>query len=144
MRLAIKLACWVNSSLVSPFSTLSMHLYMDGPVLTFYATQAFWTKSTKITHSSGVPESNLGILITYLAKVLLWPRLLFHKLSIDLLGPRYSFSGRFSRIIWLTNSIDFGFFFLVISFSILFFFFVLSYNLRRSNVTLSYAEDKSA
>ena len=57
VRLRTKLACWANSALASPFSILSMHLYMGKPVVTFCPTKTFWTKSTKIIHSSGVPES---------------------------------------------------------------------------------------
>ena len=59
---ANKLACLVNSTLASPFGTLSIHLYMGGPVVIFYPTNAFWTKFTKIIHSSGIPDSNLGII----------------------------------------------------------------------------------
>ena len=71
VQLPIKLAYLVNLTLVSPFSNYSMHLYMGGPIVTFFPTKDFWIKSTMIINSSGIPELNLGILIIYLPEVLL-------------------------------------------------------------------------
>ena len=42
---------------------------MSELVATFYPTMFLWTRSTKMIHSSGVPESNLEILITYIPEV---------------------------------------------------------------------------
>ena len=39
---------------------------MGGPVAPFYLAKVLWTKPTKIIHSAGEPESNLGILIMYI------------------------------------------------------------------------------
>ena len=72
-QLPTKSAYWVNLALASPFSALSTYLYMGGPVVIFYATNVFWTNSTKMLHFSAVPESNLEILITYvLSPGVLW------------------------------------------------------------------------
>ena len=70
VQLHTNLGCWRNSASASPFSALSIHLYMGGPVVTFCSSMIFWTMSTKMIHSSRVTEANLGILITYFPEVL--------------------------------------------------------------------------
>ena len=69
-----------------------MHLYMSGSVVIFYPTRLFWTKFTKMIHSSGVLESNLGILITYFPEALS-SGVLWHIWSIYSKASSLSFSG---------------------------------------------------
>ena len=64
-----KIACCRNLALASPLRTLSMNSYMGGPEVTFCPPRLFWTRSQKVNHSSGVPDSNIGILMTYLPEV---------------------------------------------------------------------------
>ena len=105
VQLPTKLACWVNLALLSPISIISILLYMSGPVVTFCPTKVFWTKSTKIIYFSGVPESNLGMLITYFPKIIS-PRVLWHVWSIYSHGSKSYFAERSRDIIGLTNSQD--------------------------------------
>ena len=45
VQLPTKLVYWRNSSLASPFRTLSLHLYMGEPVVTVCPTGLFWNSS---------------------------------------------------------------------------------------------------
>ena len=69
VQLPTTLACWRNTSLASPFSTLSMHLHMGWLVVTFCPARLFWTEFTKMIYSKGVLESNLAILILYFPEI---------------------------------------------------------------------------
>ena len=91
--LPVKLACWRNLALRSPFSNISILLYMGELVVTFWLTKTFWTKSKKMIHSSGVPKSNIKILITHFPELESF-RELWYIWSTYLLVSKFSISGR--------------------------------------------------
>ena len=79
-----------------------IHLYMGWPLVAFCPLRLFWTRSTKMIHSSGVPESNLGILIMYFPEVVS-PGVLWHVSSIYSKATISSFSSLAKGMIVLTN-----------------------------------------
>ena len=103
--------------------------------MTFSCTKTFWTKSTKIILNSGVPEANLGILITHFPEVLLlW--ILWYIWSLSLLGWLSSFSGHSHLVNQLLRFLS-----VIHEDAILHFVFQCCIDLWRSNFTVSYAED---
>ena len=75
---------------------------MGGSVVTFCPTRLFWTKSTKMIHSSGVLESNLSNLIMFFPEVVSLG-VLWHKWSIYSKSSSLLFSSQARGMIGLTN-----------------------------------------
>ena len=134
MQLLAKLACWLNS--VPPFSIFSMHLYTSGPVVTFYPTNVFWTRSTKNNSLFRRTRIKSGMYFPTVQS----PGVLWYVWSLYSIGSR-SFFWKLQQDHWADQFLRLWFVFLEISYSTLS-FNIISRNLRRSNVSVSYAEDR--